>query len=589
MDFDQAGNNYCPGCAEPFSDGAMRCELCELQLNEETGVITLGLEKTFELQKNDILARIIKGAKAAQGTKDLIVFKERLDRLNKTMDESFRGRALERARKDGMKRLQSLVTELKQGESVTIFDDNAEQLTLSVISKQKSGIVVGKIEPITWGVNFSDAIDRRVIQLLTGIRTPKKGWFDGNLKNRLSNSSQMIHATPYNNASHSAELDRLISAAFNGWEPERLVYPDTQPYSEIVQTLCDTAPLGEDISALSAKVDSSGNVSYDHVVVFSGDKFIQPDRVVNISLKSNALNSGQSKLLFHLGNNENACKYYEIDLDIPPRGTKTASIMISRRSIATITVDGNGVKALKGTPDLLSKVRLKIPVIEVYIILDTIVNSDQEFDVRKNVVKKLIDAMEKQFSQFEITYHLYSYSCDTVPDYSPRPDHWPALFTYDNGKRSSIEKSLRTLKISGPGPHVFPGRLELVFQEMTKHHFDESNQYCMFIIGNRPASPHKDLRGMYGVRPSWVDLWKSIKPKFSVIQVIHDQFCYAQREIYQKFFKKHCDEFWFSVQPNNRIDDFQKENFESLLIKLFKNLSDFSDELVIPSVVVESE
>ena len=61
--------------------------------------------------------------------------------------------------------------------------------------------------------------------------------------------------------------------------------------------------------------------------------------------------------------------------------------MISRRSIATITVDGNGVKALKGTPDLLSKVRLKIPVIEVYIILDTIVNSDQEFDVRKNVVK----------------------------------------------------------------------------------------------------------------------------------------------------------------------------------------------------------
>ena len=58
MDFDQAGNNYCPGCAEPFSDGAMRCELCELQLNEETGVITLGLEKTFELQKNDILAPV---------------------------------------------------------------------------------------------------------------------------------------------------------------------------------------------------------------------------------------------------------------------------------------------------------------------------------------------------------------------------------------------------------------------------------------------------------------------------------------------------------------------------------------------------
>jgi hypothetical protein len=579
MDSNQVDSKFCPGCAEPFVDGDLHCELCNLPLNEKPGVITIGIDQTFEIQKKEKQKHLVNGAKSAHGTNDFEDLEKRIKLLNlrvKTPEKDDEERNL------GLLQLQNRFRDLVQipGKTITILDDNTDHITLVNISHKKSEIIVERLESINWDMEFSEATEQRSFQLLTGVKTPTLSWFKGNLKDNLSRVNKLIHATVYHNAPHSKTLDEFIENTC-GYQPERILYPPIQSFQKLIQNLCDTAPFGEDVMVLSAITDKDGNVTYNDLAIFPGTEFIKPDQAVKISLKSNSLQSTKSRLLFYKGKFPQ--DYIGIYQGLAPGGTQEVDVRIGSRNLDSITVNNKRVTVLKDLRDLPTKVNLERPTIEVFLILDTIVDNQEEFDARKDFAKSLIEVIEKHTNRFDIRYHLYSYSCDVIPEGTSRPKNWPPVYTYPAGDSVEIEKELNRLRMSGPGPHLFPGRLELVFKEIAKIPPGGDKNACLFIIGNRPASPSKEYHGTYGVPENWEEIWARIKLRFSTVQVFHDK----DKNSYPENHLEYFNSFWDSIQvEDERAYSLSMSQIYNPLNSVIINSNTNDKELEIPSISV---
>lgn len=579
MDSNQAQFFFCPGCGEPFKKGTTFCSLCELQLNEAPGFIEIGLTEKVEIQKKLINTQLIQGAKAAFGTKDSTEFKNRLQRIKidrKTTEEKHE--------RDGLLRLKELFQNIviNPDEKFTLLDDNCDLLTLATISSQ-TGEIKAEFSNFTWE-GFDENRERRLCQLLAGFKPPTEEWFNTRFAKKIDANTQLIHTSMYRDARHSQTLDDFIKKAFPGLHIEKLIYSSDRNFTELINSLCETAPLDKDITVLSAKVDTEGNVTYEDVIIFPDKQFIKPDRAVTISVDSNTVSSKTSKLIFSKETDGSKKNFYEYDLDVEPGKTKQFSIKIEQRQIDSITVDDNKVKAVSGKLERPVIVDVSRRCIEVFLVLDTIVFNEKAFKSRKQIVEDLISEFGKYKKQIDIIFHLYSYSCDFVPAYS-RPLSWPStLFTEFSGSLYETIRVLQTLKMSGPGPHVFPGRLELVFEKISEYNFDSKKIYYLFIVGNRPASPEKDLPKMYGVSISWKKEWEAIKSKFSLIQVIHDDNFVWAKESFTEFFRDYYDSFWNTIQRDSRIPEWSKVDLDKLLNENLSAIAIPNNELTIPSV-----
>ena len=581
MDSNQVDSKFCPGCAEPFVDGTLRCELCSLPLNEEPGVITIGIDQTFEIQKKEKQKLLVNGAKSAHGTNDFEDLEKRINLLNLRVNTPEKE---DEKRNLGLLQLENRFRDLVQipGKTITILDDNTDHITLVNISHKKSEIIVERLESINWGMEFSEATEHRSFQLLTGNKTPTPSWFNGNLKDKLSGVNKLIHATVYHNAPHSKTLDEFIKNTYK-YQPERILYPPIQSFQKLIQNLCDTAPFGEDVMVLSAITDKNGNVTYNDLAIFPGTEFIKPDQAVKISLKSNSLQSTKSRLLFYTGKFSPDQNHWAIYQELAPGGTQEVDVRIGSRNLDSITVNEEPVTYLKDLTDLPIKVDLKRPTIEIFLILDTIVDKQKEFDARKDFAKSLIEVIEKHTNRFDIRYYLCSYSCDVIPQGANRPIKWPPVYTCLAGDSVRIEKELNSLRMSGPGPHLFPGRLELVFKEIANIPPGGNKNACLFIIGNRPASPSKEYHGTYGVPENWEDIWERIKLRFSTVQVFHDK----DKNSYPENHLKYFNSFWDSIQvEDERAYSLLMSQIYNPLNSVINNSNTNDKELEIPSISV---
>lgn len=580
MDSDYEENFYCPGCAEPFISGTTICSLCGLQLNELPGIIEIGLSEKVEIQKKSINTQLIRGAKAAFGTKDSTEFENRLQRLKidrKSTEEKYERDVLVRLKK----LFQNIV--INPDEKFTLLDDSIDQLTLVTISNQ-DGNLNAKFLHSPWEDFFDENRQRRLCQLLAGFKPPTEEWFNENITKRIEAKTQLIHTSKYRDASHSQTLDNFITKAFPGLHSEKLIYSSDRNLLELINTLCETAPLDKDIMVLSAKVDTEGNVTYEDVIIFPEKQFIEPDKAVTILVNSNTVSSKTSKLIFSKGTDKSTKNFYEYVLDVEPGTTKQFSIKIERRQIDSITVDDNKVKAVSGKLEKLVSVDVSRRCIEVFIVLDTIAHNEKEFKSRKAIVENLINETGKYNKQIDIIFHLYSYSCDFIPAYS-RPKSWPGpLFTEFSGNGEETNQELHGLKMSGPGPHVFPGRLELVFKRISECNYDSKKTYFLFIIGNRPASPENDLPKVYGVSTNWKNEWEKIKTKFSFIQIIHDDNFAWAKESFPVYFKDYYESFWNTIQPDRRISNWSNEKPDQMVEKNLGAIANPNNELTIPSI-----
>lgn len=592
MDTNQTQELFCRGCGEPFQNGAISCSLCGLQLNEEPDTIEIGLveEVKNEIEKKN--EQLLKGANAAYGTKDWSEFENRMDILELTLEPS--DPVVEN---DGLEQLMVLFQKIvaNPDQKFTLLDDNPDRLTLATISNE-DGVINARFSECPWEEAFDNNRERRLCQLLAGYEAPTSEWFSRNVKSKIDPKTQLVHTSVYRNASHSQTIDELIRLAYPNTTIENLVYLSDQNFIDLINCLCVTAPLKEEIKVLSAQIGQNGAVKYNEVLVFPKDQFIEQDNEVTISVKSNTVSNKTSKLIFFKGKWASEQTMYEYDLEVEPGETKKCSLKLANRRLDGITADSNKVKTVAEIPEMPKTVDVSRRRVEVFLILDTIVFNEETFIDRKKIVEDLIDEIGKYDQQIDIFFHLYSYSCDYVPVIDPRPDSWPNTFTEFSGKIEDTREALDKLTMTWPGPHVFPGRLELVFEKISKYDFTRGNtSHILFIVGNRPASPEKNLPKIYGVSTNWRSEWEKIKSKFSLFQVIHDDsFIWPRKNendplkkgLPEKF-QKHYDDFWNTVQPEKRLLNWSIKDSDEVINKHLCGITVQNNQLTIPIITVE--
>lgn len=590
MDTIQTQELFCRGCGEPFQNGAISCSLCGLQLNEEPDTIEIGLieEVKNEIEKKN--EQLLKGANAAYGTKDWSVFNERLDRLkppfepSNPVDES-----------GGLEQLMVLFQKIvaNPDQKFTLLDDNSDRLTLATISNE-DGVINTSFSECPWEEAFDNNRERRLCQLLAGYEAPTTEWFSRNVESKIDPKTQLVHTSVYRNASHSQTIDKLIKQAYPNTAIEKLVYLSDQSFKDLINRLCETAPLEEEIKVLSAQIGQNGAVAYNEVLVFPKDQFIKQDNKVTISVKSNTVSNKTSKLIFFKGKWASEQTMYEYDLEVEPGETKKCSLKLTNRRLDGITVDCKNVKPIEGELERPNNVDVTKHRVEVFLILDTIVFNEEAFIDRKKIVEDLIDEIGKYDQQIDIIFHLYSYSCDFFPAYS-RPKNWPNEYTEFSGNLENTKRNLQSLKMSRGDAHIFPGRLDLVFKTISGYTFAGDNtSYCLFIIGNRPASPEKALPKIYGVSTNWRKEWEKLKSKFSFIQVIHDDsFIWPKEETFgppkiglPKEFQEHYDDFWNTVQPEKRFFNWLNRDSNEVIKNYLCGITAQNNQLTIPIVTV---
>lgn len=597
MDTNQTQELFCRGCGEPFQNGAICCSLCGLQLNEEPDTIEIGLVEKVKVEIEEKNDQLLIGANAAYGTKDWSVYNKRLDRLDRLdrlkrtfepsnpVDES-----------DGLEQLMVLFQKIvaNPDQKFTLLDDNPDRLTLATISNE-DGVINASFSECPWEEAFDNNRGRRLCQLLAGYEAPTTEWFSRNVASKIDPKTQLVHTSVYRNASHSQTIDELIRLAYPNTTIENLVYLSDQNFIDLINCLCVTAPLKEEIKVLSAQIGQNGAVKYNEVLVFPKDQFIEQDNEVTISVKSNTVSNKTSKLIFFKGKWASEQTMYEYDLEVEPGQTKKCSLKLANRRLDGITADSNKVKTVAEIPEMPKTVDVSRRRVEVFLILDTIVFNEETFIDRKKIVEDLIDEIGKYDQQIDIIFHLYSYSCDCVPAYS-RPRNWPNEYTEFSGNLENTKRSLQSLKMSRADAHIFPGRLDLVFKAISGHTFSEENtSYCLFIIGNRPASPEKDMPKIYGVSTNWRSEWEKIKSKFSLIQVIHDDsFIWPRKNendppkkgLPEKF-QEHYDDFWNTVQPGKRLLNWSVKDSDEVINKHLCGNTVQNNQLTIPIITVE--
>ena len=498
---------------------------------------------------------------------------------------------------DGLEQLMVLFQKIvaNPDQKFTLLDDNPDRLTLATISNE-DGVINARFSECPWEEAFDNNRERRLCQLLAGYEAPTSEWFSRNVKSKIDPKTQLVHTSVYRNASHSQTIDELIRLAYPNTTIENLVYLSDQNFIDLINCLCVTAPLKEEIKVLSAQIGQNGAVKYNEVLVFPKDQFIEQDNEVTISVKSNTVSNKTSKLIFFKGKWASEQTMYEYDLEVEPGETKKCSLKLANRRLDGITADSNKVKTVAEIPEMPKTVDVSRRRVEVFLILDTIVFNEETFIDRKKIVEDLIDEIGKYNQQIDIFFHLYSYSCDYVPVIDPRPDSWPNTFTEFSGKIEDTREALDKLTMTWPGPHVFPGRLELVFEKISKYDFTRGNtSHILFIVGNRPASPEKNLPKIYGVSTNWRSEWEKIKSKFSLIQVIHDDsFIWPRKNendplkkgLPEKF-QKHYDDFWNTVQPEKRLLNWSIKDSDEVINKHLCGITVQNNQLTIPIITVE--
>lgn len=581
--------HFCPACAKPYEDEPARCRICDLPLNEPTKttiVIDDNLETNQQMLIDDKKKRLKNARTAAIGTRyhDLIL--NSLERLGEPVNYQPPVEL-----KTDIEALKELIKGLVKNsdEAIYLIDDSPNKITLHKMQNRTENITL-ETWGFAWGDRFEGVEADRALQLLTGYKQIDGEWFEVNLKRAISETDKLYYASQFKAAEHSIQLKNHINKNIPMLNITPISYKSENCITDTLKNLCANAPLSNPISLISASVDTDGNVAYEDIQLIEDNAFVNPEKSIKISVKSNVARQAESWLLFKQSN-----KTYGKKVMLEPNEKKDIEIWLKGRQVSDIKIDTEQADEITELPTRPGKINLSNPKVEVWFALDTIVKDTDGFDSRKKIITDVIDEFKKHASSIELSYHIYAYSCKWFPTTTDRPDDWPQNHVVSSqGDQDQIENFLNTIKMTGYNENdvvpLFTGFLEKVFKQMqgeiNNQGLDNNRSRFFIIVGNHPANPNRDLRGLHCVKLDALKLFGEIQEDFKKIQVVHDQALTKTTKVAPKQVKDYYNTFWKTIRQDGRIYKWQNNSAYEIVNDMIGKGTIQGQDLLIPQLTL---
>ena len=580
--------HFCPACAKFYEGEPTQCRICDLPLNEPTKTLVIdnNLAESQQTLIENKKAALNDALNATKGTSYHKLILESLKRLSVLVVNQIPVET-----NHDVESLKNLIIELVNSSNKTIhlIDDSPDRVTLHEIKENKGNIAL-ITRDFAWGKLFETNEADRALQLLAGYKQIDQDWFEENLKRAISKTNELYYATQFEDAKHSVQLKKLIKASISSLKITPISYKSEDCITNLLKNLCANAPLSAPISLKSASVDEDGNVTYNEISLIEDKEFVNPEKSIKISVKSNVAKKAESWLLLEQSN-----ETYGKKLMLEPNGKKDIEIWLRGRRVSDIVIDAEQADKITELPTRPNKINLSNPKVEVWFALDTIVQDETGFDSRKKVITDVIDMFEKHAASIDMSYHLYAYSCKWFPTTTSRPEVWPQKHVVSSqGDQDQIKNFLNTIKMTGYNGNdvvpLFTGFLEKVFEQMqgeiNKQGLDNNRSRFFIIVGNHPANPNRDLRGLHCVKLDALKLFDGIQQHFKKIQVVHDQSLTKTTKVAPKQVKDYYKTFWETIQNNGRILKWQNNTASEIVNDMLDKGTIQGQDLLIPQLTL---
>ncbi len=578
----QEVNFNCPACGQDSLDGkTLFCPTCDLQVSEnedlnDTIVVDSEKEEVYAQEIETRKIQLGEAIKASIGSEYEQAFRDRAIAIGLNLE--YMPEYINR-RKEKTDAIKNIFKEIFKSENKTfiLIEDSPEKLNICKLTKKHNDIQA-EFKETEWTKEFSRDLNIRALQLVAGYKKLNNNWLNNLPHNFVAACDQKFLCSRFKHAKHSEQLKEIFYIDDN----HLIHYQSNKTFSDLINELCHKAPLTESIKVYSANLDITSaeisKVSYQAIPIFLPGEFIDDLGPVTLTLKSNRKIAGPSKLYFFNSDVFGRSEIYETKVDLMPNQTSTVKISLDRRYLADLKVNQHKVSKVENMVDLPKEISHDTPQLEVFFILDTLLNlikkndkivdTIEGFILRKHFIINLIDKIVDSFPLHDVNFKTYAYSCDYLPSSKKRPEHWPndtvILF---NGNAEITKRELEKIKPTGSfkrnrngdfenveyKPKPFNGRLEDVFEQIKKDLPQNDNQTrFLFIIANRPANPKEDTRCMFGVGKEAIALFNEFRPRFYLIKLFQDD----QIRHYDSDFEVYHKAFWERLinHENDRIE-----------------------------------
>lgn len=561
----------CPACGQDSLDKkTFFCPTCNLLVNEEENSNDLII---VDPKKEEALTQEIEFRK-------IQLVEAIIASIGSEYEQDFRNRAIAiklnpeylpkhiNGRKENVDGIKNIFKEFLKPENASfiLIDDSPEKITFCKLTKHKN-IIQAESQEIDWEKGFSKKTNDRALQLVSGFRNLSDNWLFNLGNNFVTAYDQKFLCSRFTEAKHSEKL----KDTFDINDDNSIHYQSAKTFLELVDYFCKIAPLTETIKVYSACLDigtsEMSKVSYQAVPIFSTGRFIDELCPVTLTLKSNRKIAGPSKLYFFNSDPFGSGDIYEAEVYLMPNQIQKVEIRLDdRRYLANLKVNKNLVSKVEKTLDLPENIMHNTPKLEVFFILDTLLNitktnnkiveSIEGFILRKSFITKLIDKIIQLLPLYDVNFITYAYSCDYLPSSQKRPEHWPKNTVINfNGNAKKTQSELEKIKPTGSfkrnrygvfeaveyKPKLFNGRLEDVFEQIKNYlQISGSQTRFLFLVGNRPANPSEDTSSMFGVGKDAIELFEEISSQFCLKKFFQDD----QPLYYDPDFVDYHETFW---------------------------------------------